>query len=194
MPKRLIIGSHAAVGVICDVLPDGAVRFATMAKNRLPGRLHMAETQKDGERVIATLGRGMLEEAAADPRKFSWKLLLQYPIYWVLEPDNKTPGKRHLKIFYLTSVEGELRYTNKWDGSDMLRPFKWMEATELLDHMRRRSTVRAHYSATKAAINRLAGAHPEVAQMYPLAKGYTEGIMNNDLPDSIAVARYLADK
>ncbi len=168
------VGSHATGVVDATVHPEGKITFSVPAYYTRYGRTsrrHIMETGENGEGVMRTIERALDDEISEEPGSATLELKDEKPFLIKLMPDERNPGKKHLKAFFFVNVTGQRRTVPKKDGDEELGPMVDVEAGELLAMMEdqvtgRCLTVPIHLDATKAAIRVLANKHPEVSFYY----------------------------
>lgn len=152
------ITSHMAGMVIVELKEDGTVFFwvMTYTKNGRTTIRHAAETGDELDQGVEdTVSRGARDEIAKDPTKFKIRIGDLRPVFAQLGEDEKHPGGKHLKAFFLVAVEGELRDFEKQDGDETLGPMRRIEAREFVEGKAGKS-IFTHLSAAIGALERLA--------------------------------------
>ncbi len=196
------IGSHATTIPIIKFGENGEVSFAIMKYSlEYPdGKIwdsirHVTETGKNSESVVATLRRGVEEEAVENKNNFSIESIDLLPLTPILGRDDREEKKKHLKAAFITFLKGELRTRiireHGERGWETHGPMQWVEAKNLLKHwMVGTMSVRYHVDVTYAVLERLAEKSSAIAERYMNLLNWESRVELSD-EESEAVEQYL---
>lgn len=120
------------------------------------------------ESVFATLRREMLEEVAAQPDDFEFRLVFPKPVYFKLDHDDSTGKVTFLKVFFALEItRGIYRNSELVDDAgtpdeELLGPLYWWDIGDLLSLL----TLRVHQLAVAATLLLLAQSHGVIHRRY----------------------------